>query len=72
MEKVCRHCIKGIESFGRTKSYAKRSCRKAAGVSAADLQNCKGHENLTLETIANLEIALGIKIIDGDFNKSVA
>jgi transcriptional regulator with XRE-family HTH domain len=28
----------------------------------------KGQENLTLETIANLEIALGIKIIDVDFN----
>jgi len=34
----------------------------------------KGQENLTLETIANLEIALGIKIIDVDFshNKPVA
>jgi antitoxin component HigA of HigAB toxin-antitoxin module len=34
----------------------------------------KGQENLTLETIANLEIALEIKIIDVDFshNKSVA
>jgi transcriptional regulator with XRE-family HTH domain len=34
----------------------------------------KGHENLTLETIANLEIALDIKIIDDNFGhkKSVA
>ena len=32
----------------------------------------KGQENLTLETITNLEIALGIRIIDGnpDHNKS--
>lgn len=34
----------------------------------------KGQENLTLETISNLEVALGIKIIDGvaDHNKSAA
>ena len=34
----------------------------------------KGQENLTLETITNLEIALGIRIIDGstDHNKSAA
>jgi len=30
----------------------------------------KGQENLTLETIANLEIALGIKIIDVDYSHS--
>lgn len=29
----------------------------------------KGHENLTLETITNLEIALGIQIIDGEANQ---
>jgi ribosome-binding protein aMBF1 (putative translation factor) len=34
----------------------------------------KGHENLTLETIAKLELTLGIKIIvdNGDDNKSAA
>lgn len=34
----------------------------------------KGQENLTLETISNLEIVLGIKIIDGTdgHNKSAA
>jgi ribosome-binding protein aMBF1 (putative translation factor) len=29
----------------------------------------KGHENLTLETITNLEIALDIQIIDGEANQ---
>src|SRR5882762_4152716 len=33
----------------------------------------KGHENLTLETISNLEIALGIQIIDerANYNRSL-
>ena len=32
----------------------------------------KGQENLTLETISNLELALGIQIIEGKANRSKA
>jgi plasmid maintenance system antidote protein VapI len=32
----------------------------------------KGQENLTLETITNLELALGIKIIDDNHSKKSA
>jgi len=32
----------------------------------------KGQENLTLETISNLEIALGIQLIDSNTNRSQA
>lgn len=54
---------------------------KAQGLSQKDLAEkmsvspqhvskiVKGHENLTLETIAKLESALGIKIIAGDEDK---
>lgn len=64
VEEICRYCGTGSGCFENAKLSQKQLAERM-DVSPQQISKIvKGQENLTLETISNLEIALGIQIID--------